>query len=260
MSFIISTQAELLKTKRTASFWLSVIGASFIPIILFIALLQEGNPDGAAKGISQSPWIIFFRMGWQVLSVFLLPMYIILVSTLITQIEYKNNAWKQVFASPQSLGTIFFSKFVTIHFMIVFCFLLFNFFMIVSALFANVVNPKHGFLDHSIDWQYLLRLNGRIYLSILGISAIQYWLSLRFKSFIAPVGIGLALLIGSVIAIINQWKHVYKIPYAFPSLTFDALQKPGRPLLENHEWNSVAYFAIFILIGFLDLKLRKEKG
>jgi hypothetical protein len=76
MSFIVSTQAELLKTKRTASFWLSVIGAAFIPVILFIALLQDGNPDGAAKNIHRDPWTTFFSMGWQILSVFLLPMYV----------------------------------------------------------------------------------------------------------------------------------------------------------------------------------------
>lgn len=260
MSFLVSTQAELLKTKRTPSFWLSVIGAAFIPTILFIALMQTEDPDGAARNIYKDPWPTFFNMGWQILSVFLLPMYIILVSTLITQIENKNNTWKQVFSSPQSLGNIFFSKFLTIHIMIIFCFLLFNLFMILSALSANLFNPKHSFLDHNIDWRYLLRLNARIYLSILGISAIQYWLSLRFKSFIAPVGIGLALLIGSIIALNFQWKHIAKYPYAFPIQTFDALQKPGRPFLENHEWNSLAYFAVFVLIGFLDVKMRKEKG
>jgi lantibiotic transport system permease protein len=115
-------------------------------------------------------------------------------------------------------------------------------------------------LEHPIDWLLLLEINARIYLSILGISALQYWLSLRFKSFIAPVGIGLALLIGSIIALNFGWKHIAKYPYSFPTLTFDAIQKSGRPLLENHEWNSIGYFAAFILIGFFDMKLRKEKG
>ncbi len=47
MSFIISTQSELLKTKRTASFWLSMIGAAFVPVLLFIVLFVDS--DAAKK-------------------------------------------------------------------------------------------------------------------------------------------------------------------------------------------------------------------
>lgn len=222
MSFIVSTQAELLKTKRTASFWLSIIGAAFIPILLLIALFTD---PGAAKNLAKDPWTKFFNMGWQILTVFFLPMYIILASTLITQIEYKNNTWKQVFASPQSLGNIFFSKFLTIHLMILFCFLLFNVFMILAAITGNLANPKYTFLDRSINWEMLLKLNFKTYISILAISAIQYWFSLRFKNFIAPVGIGLALVITSIIALNYHWEHIYNYPYAFPALTLESIQK-----------------------------------
>lgn len=257
MSFIVSTGAELLKTKRTASFWLSMIGAAFIPTLLFIALFTDPN---AAQNLAKDPWTRFFNMGWQILSVFFLPMYIILVSTLITQIEFKNNTWKQVFATPQSLGNIFFAKFFTIHLMIFFCFLLFNGFMIVAAVTATLINPKYTFLDHSIDWAMLLKLNVKTCISILGISAIQYWLSLRFKNFIAPVGIGLALVVASIIALNYEWKHIYKYPYAFPALSVDSIGKQSRPFIENHEWNSIGCFVFFVLIGFFDMKLRKEKG
>jgi lantibiotic transport system permease protein len=257
MSFIISTQAELLKTKRTASFWLSIIGAAFIPTILFIALFTDGD---AEKNLAKEPWAIFMNMGWQILTVFLLPVYIILVSTLITQIEIKNNTWKQVFASPQTFANIYFSKFVAIHIMIIFCYLLFNVLMISSAVLANLFNDKYHFLSKSIDWKKLLQLNARTYISILGISAIQYWLSLRFKNFIGPVGIGLALVVCSIIAMNYQWPHLHKYPYAFPSLSFDAIQKSEKASSGNHELYSAGYFVLFILIGFIDLKFRKEKG
>lgn len=215
MNLLISTRAELLKTKRSASFWLSVFGALFIPVIFFmmyyfkpaVFILQLNPVD---------PWQSHFTRGWQSLSAFLLPMFIILVCSLIPQIEYKYNAWKQVFSSPQSLGNIFFSKFVTIHLMIIFCFILFNVFMILSAVSVNAVNADFPFFNHPINWQSLLRLSFKTYISILGISAIQYWLSLRFKNFIAPIGIGLALLITSIILI--QWEHIYKFPMHFQSL------------------------------------------
>lgn len=258
MSFAISTRAELLKTKRTASFWLSVIGAALIPTILFLAYFFK--PEGSYKQLAQNPWGIHFMYGWQSLSAFLFPMYVILICTLIPQIEYKNNTWKQVFASPQSYADVFFSKFITIHMMIILCFLLFNFFMILTGVTINLIYSKFTFLDHSIDWKNLLRLNLKSYLSVLGISAIQYWVSLRFKNFIAPVGIGLALLVGSLIAVGFHWEHVFKIPFAHPSLTLQYIMLPNRPFLENHELNSIGYFVVFVLIGFLDMRFRKEKG
>jgi hypothetical protein len=258
MSFIISTQAELLKTKRTSSFWLPIAGAAFIPLMLFISFFA--GDDASKAAVLKDPWTKYLSMGWELFCVLLLPMYIILVSTLITQIEYRNNSWKQVFASPQSLGNIFFSKFLTVHVIIIFCFLLFNFFMILAAVLANVFNPKFTFLSSNIDWQTLLQLNLKTYIAALGIIAVQFWVSLRFKNFIVPLGIGVALVIIAIVAMAAQVVHIYKYPYSFPILTYDFMQKKNRPFLENHELNSIGYFIFFTLIGFLDMKLRKEKG
>ena len=54
--------------------------------------------------------------------------------------------------------------------------------------------------------------------------------------------------------------RIYKLPFAHPLLTQQSFRAVGRPLIENHEWNSILYFLAFILIGLLDLKFKKEKG
>jgi lantibiotic transport system permease protein len=258
MSFLISTKAELIKTKRSASFWVCVLGSGFIPLIFLLAYTLA--PEKNYPRLQLFPWAQHFGQGWQAFSSFLLPMFIILICSLIPQIEFKNNAWKQVFASPQSLGNIFFSKFFTIHLMILFLFLLFTVFMILSAVVANLIISKYVFLKTSFDWVTLWKLNYQTYLSILGMSAIQYWLSLRFKNFIASIGIGLALLITSLIAI-PFWKHVDSLPYAYPMLTMKAFTSPsGGRSLPNHEIYSILYFIGFILLAFFDMKYRKERG
>jgi hypothetical protein len=257
MNFYIATKTELLKTKRTASFWLSVLGAALIPGIFFLGYTL--NPEGAYKSLAAAPWQTHFMQGWQALAAFLFPMFVILICTLIPHIEYRSNSWKQVFASPRSITNIYFSKFVTIHLMIFFFYLLFNALMILSGVFVNLIHSKYTFLDHNIDWRNLLKLNFKIYVSILGISAIMYFIALRFKNFIAPLGIGLALLVGSLIALGFNWEHISKLPFAHPILTLMNM-KTGRPLLENHELNSLGYFVLFTLIGFLDMKFKKDKG
>lgn len=258
MSFTVAISTELLKTKRSASFWLSIIGAAFIPTLFLLA--YTFNSDETLLEMKDTPWKTHFRFAWQFLSAFLFPMFVILVCTLIPQIEFKNNTWKQVFAAPQSYANIYFSKFLTIHVLILFFYILFNLFLILSGVVANLIHSGYTFLDQPIDWQNLVKLNTKTYISILGISAIQYCLALKFKNFVAPTGIGLAMLIGSMIAAGIGWKHVFKIPFAHPLLTLKYADMPNRPFLENHEINSLIYFTVFLLIGFLDMRLKKEKG
>jgi hypothetical protein len=259
MSFIISTQAEVLKIKRTASFWLSILGAVFVPGIFLLIFIFNPN-DNALKDFSTEPWQKMFFLGWEFFAAFTLLVYIILISTLLPQIEFKNNTWKQVFASPQSLANIYFSKFAAVHIMIISCFLLYNLFMILTGVIVNLMNARFPFLHSSIDPALLLWLSFKFYISILGITAIQYFLSLRFKNFVAPIGIGLALVIVGVIAFNGHWYYADKFPYAFPIITSGLVKETGRPFLENHEWYSIGYLVFFMLLGFTDMKMRKEKG
>src|SRR5690349_1843955 len=81
-------------------------------------IVYVANSKKMITQFKMMPWEQHFGMGWNSLNSFLLPMYIILICAMIPQIEYKNNAWKQVFSSPQSTANIFFSKFLTVHLMI----------------------------------------------------------------------------------------------------------------------------------------------
>ena len=42
-SFILNTKAEFLKSKRTAAFWLTIVGAAFVPVVNSLRLLAR--PD-----------------------------------------------------------------------------------------------------------------------------------------------------------------------------------------------------------------------
>ena len=258
MSFSIALQSELLKTRRTASFWLSIAGAALIPLIF--SLVYVFNAKEVAPGMEIRAWEQHFLRGWQSLSAFLLPMYIILICALIPQIEFKNNTWKQVFASPQSTAQIYFSKLLTVHLMILLCYLLFTLLMLASGAIADLSSSKFRFFENPIPWKSMLALNLRTYLSVLGIASLQYWLSLRFKNFVAPVGIGLALLIASLIAFGFKWKYIDALPYAHPMLTLESIMKRQTFTLATHEWWAIGFFVLFTLAGFFDLLWRKEKG
>lgn len=257
-SLLHSIKSDVIKTKRSSAFWLSLIGAAFIPVIFFLMYTLKPEPFLKDLGTENGPWYVHFNRGWQSLSAFLLPMFVILTSSLIMQIEYKNNTWKQVFASPQPLANVFFSKMISIHGMILFCIFLFNFCMVVSAVLVNLFNSKFTFLSHPFPFIAVLKMSLKTYISILAILAIQYWLSLRLKNFVPAIGIGLGLLITCLI--LMQWEHIDKLPYAYPMLTFLKGKPEGNEFLLRHEYYSMAYFVVLTGLALWDLNRRKERG
>ena len=120
MNFIYCFQAEWLKKKRSLSSWLIISGAFFTPIIVIIAKIVNSK-SLYTTSIANDYWENIWRSSWESMSIFLLPMTVILTSSLITQLEYKNNTWKQLHTVPQRLTTIFFAKLFVIIVMITTC-------------------------------------------------------------------------------------------------------------------------------------------
>jgi hypothetical protein len=255
-SFILNTKAEFLKGKQTAAFWLTVIGAAFVPVINFIKLVAR--PDHFAPIFKNDPWQQINNDNWQAATFFLLPMYVILVISLVVQIEYRNNTWKQVYASPRALADIFFSKLIVIYSLILFCFIIFSASIIITSYAANLLQKRYTFFDHAIPLKGMFLLIVKTYFSVLAITSIQYWLSLHFRNFIIPVGIGLGLLITGFI--IHQWEQLYYYPYTYPLVSFwpDFKKIPG--FVYKAQLFDAMWFVLVLLIGFLDMVNRREKG
>src|SRR5215218_617910 len=113
-----SVRSEWLKQRRSFTSWLVIAGGAFIPaLILAIRILRPaGLPQiYAAAGFWERLWI----QCWESMSVFIMPLVIILCASLIAQIEYRNNTWKQVHATPQPLAAIFVAKLLILLFMVV---------------------------------------------------------------------------------------------------------------------------------------------
>jgi hypothetical protein len=255
-SFILNTRSEFLKSKRTAALWLTVIGAAFVPAVHGIALLARS--DHFVPALKNDPWGTIINNNWNAATLFLMPMFVILVTSLVVQIEYRNNTWKQVYASPRILADIYFSKFIVIHTLILLCFIVFNAAIIVSSCVVNLFQKQYTFFEHPVPWKMMFSLIVKIYFAVLAITSIQYWLSLRFRNFIAPVGIGLALLITGFI--IHEWDHLYYYPYMYPAIVFihDFEKIPG--FVSKAQWLDLVWFVVVLIIGFLDMVTRKEKG
>lgn len=255
-TFLLNVKAEFLKVKNSAAFWLTISGAAFIPIINVFKCLAR--PEYFSPKVRINPWGVLLDYNWQIAAGFFLIMYILLVSSLIVQIEYRNGTWKQVYTSPRSYADIFFSKFFVLHSLVVICFALFNLFIISSGLFISSINKEYSFALGQVQWQSIFTITAKMYCSILALLTIQYFLSLQFRNFIAPLGIGLALFTTGFM--IRQWEHISYYPYLYPFLIY--FPNPGLPPETARQalMNSAVWAMLFLLVGYVSMRARKEKG
>jgi lantibiotic transport system permease protein len=254
LTSIIKT--EFLKSKRSASVRLTVLGSAFIPFVFLMMYIFK--PEHFIKALSVNSWIEHYVSGYQSGAAFLLPMFIILITSLVTQTETKNNAWKQVYASPVSITSVVLAKFIMVQVIIISCFILFDLYMGLTAIAANIINPGYNFFSSHLDMNAVMMYSLKIYAATLAISAIQFWISLRFKNYILPLGIGMALLITGLI--VMNWEYIYLYPYAYPLLTFMTSISLGQNWLVKHEYISICYTLAILILTLFDVNRFKEKG
>ena len=256
LTFVDSFASEWLKRKRTAAAWLVIIGGFFIPLIILCARLYESDGLAAAN---QHPrlWEMQYTRCWQFMGTFLLPMGVMLATSLVTQLEFRNNAWKQVFTTPQSLTTIFLAKLAIILVMLIQFFLLFNVGIYLTGVlpclfFRHVPYPSEPF-------PFRLFLQGSVYffLDALPILALQYLVGLRFKNFLIPLGVGVGLYVASFIAV--HWKYGYWVPYTYCSYDFPGKRSPLPRNISIHGW-ALGYFIGLTILGYILYISKKEKG
>ncbi len=258
ISMINSLHSELLKIKNSAALWLVIGGSLFIPVIML--LIQVSYPSKtAAKNITDTFWMAYYNDSWQSMAMFLLPMGIILVTSMLTQLEFKNNTWKQLYSSPQPLSSIFLVKLKVIFLLMVLFFILFIFGMYASVIIPALLFKAIPFPSDSFPlWDYM-RWSSLYFLDCLPIIALQYLISLRFKNFLVPVGVGFALIIASMFAL--SWNYGYTFPYIYTSLNYFQFAGVERSASQfNIHWLAFGYFVAITFVNYLIFSRRTEKG
>src|SRR5688572_28844752 len=247
MNLFNALRSEILKTKRTASFYFTLVGAAFVPFTFLVNVLMDGLEE-----TRKDPLNSIFKLQSEMNSLAIFPFFVVLVCTLLPQIEYRNNTWKQVLTSPKSKATIFLAKFLNIHLLIL-LFLVANLlFMSLTIVATHFIDPTLNLLNQPLNGQAILVNTVNSYVTILAICALQFWIGLRFKNFIVPIATGLALwLTGTLLALQYHSNMANYFPYSFQVFSIVPSFKPG---LNQVAWTSAGCAALFLLLGFLDFR------
>ncbi len=253
--FIIFFRAEMIKIKSTFALWLVVLGAAFIPFFLTISYAYQWKKYLPAPGVN--PWHEYLRNGFNSVHFTFLPLLIVLLVTLLLNIEHKSNSWKYLFVLPVSKTRIFFCKYLVLICLMIFFYILAVIFFLSGGVLLSLWKSGFNFLRYSPSYSYQSTQLGiasyifRSFISVSGIIAIHFWLSFRLKNLFLNIGIGLAGLIIAVTMVIGNWGSAIYVPYAYPVLMCNFIPNPHR-FLSGFQLNSLIVFCVVTVLCYVD--------
>lgn len=249
--YVSNTKNEVIKLKRTFAFWLTIISALIFPLLFFIVYLVKHAKLIPALGVN--PWVKFMDNQIQNSIPFLVPMFIVLITSLIIQVEHKSNGIKHLFSLPIPKWSVYFGKMTIVLFSIIVTYIYFFLAILVFGVLLGVFHSELGFLDFQPDYLKYIKMLGMSFVASLGIVGIQFWMSFRFKNFIVPMGVGMTMVIVGMIA--SQAPESIYFPYSYNILSITLGEKmPLTMGISSIAIYSLICFVVTCVLGYIDIK------
>jgi lantibiotic transport system permease protein len=243
--------ADYLKLRRTPALGLAVAGGALPVLLEFCIFYFRGN---IILGHHTQPWFRYLSASWEVAAALLLPLFIVLLAGLLVSVEHRATAWKHLYALPVGRATIYTSKFLVLVQLLVLAHVAYVGLLLVSGYLLGLLHPEFGFQHQAVPFGAIARLTARTFVASLGMLGCQYVLSMQSRSFVLPIGVGLACLTTTLPLL--RWEHVGWLPFAGPLLTLKSMREAGAELivpaqLAAHEIGSLLWCAGAFLAGLL---------
>jgi hypothetical protein len=250
MNLLHSLHSEFRKTRHTSVPYLAAITAALVPAVFFIDICVGGAEPDTMKDL----WNAILSKGFLLMGGAILPLFTVLLATLLPQIDYRNGTWKNVLLTPQPRWRIYVARFVHLQLLLLLTIALFDVLLLGSAGGMQLLRPEMRFGMHSGEGWSLASWSTRTYLALFAISALQFWLGLCCRSFIVPLGIGFALWLLSAFLLFDMdSKLAGGSPFAYPLVALS----PGLvSRWSTALWSSMGLGTGFLLLGFLQFRRR----
>lgn len=237
-----AVSSEWLKRRRSLTTPLVAGSATFVPAIMLAARLRHAE-NLPALYASATFWQDLFVQAWESMALMVLPLASMLIVSLVTQIEDRNNGWKQLQAAPLPLRTIFLSKLTVILVLVGLLVFLHGLALLAVGLVPALLLPELSAPTATFPLAAYCLRSATFLADVLPVVSLQYLLALRFRTFVAPLAIGMALWILSIGLI--SWQHSYILPYSYPALDY-LLVEYQRPLVLPTDPSAVAIAASLV--------------
>ena len=221
---------ELIKLNRSLAALLAIIAPSLIGVFFFVNALRTKDPV---------PWSHWIEGGAAIWAYFLLPMTITALAALLAQMEHAPKTWDHLRALAQARWRIYAAKAASILLIVAAMSALLILFIWGSVTIAGIINPIQpyaGAFDTAEAFVCVARIGAAATLLI----AIQFWVAMRFSSFVPTLAIGVSGVFFGIVA--PSAKAGVFSPWQMPLNTLD-----------QETWRSETAFALGAGLGAIVL-------
>ena len=254
-------QAELIKLKRSAVWYLLALGVLLTAAGIFVGHLLDAHN---MVRINIDPWERYFRAALAIFNLFIVVPYTVLLVSAVVFVEQRANAWKYLYSLPHRRGQFFLTKWLLVGVLYILSIFLLLGGVILSGYILEIFRPEYEFTYYQPKIGYLLQEMGHFFLASLGLIGFQYWLSLRFRNILIPLGIGVFGFVFGIIMSVTSQKLALYLPYSLPMIVRDFdmfrnehIQDSFIIGLNNVELHSILMGLAFLLLGYWQEQRRK---
>lgn len=237
--------AEIIKTKRTWNFSLVLLFPVVVTFIILGYFIK--NLLGEESGDGSNLWMHYSRVFFQFYYL-LYPILAAIIAFSLSNIEHRNNGFKQIFTFPTNKFSIYFSKVFILLFWMLCSLLLAYSLLVLSGNGLSYLFPQAGLQDYNIN-QIIITFFLRIFLTLISIISIHFFLSIYWDNFIVSVGSACFLVIFGLV--VYKWKYSYIIPYCNLQKAFINFLQSGTDIFSKEILWSIGYSILFFAGGYL---------
>jgi lantibiotic transport system permease protein len=205
LSLSRALSAELLKTKRTLTLWLTLLAPLSLAFLELVMWYQQGHRMIEPE---TSPWLTLATHALMMWGLLLLPLFVTLEMGLLGAQEHGNKTWKQLYTTPLPRWTIYAAKQIIGLGVIALSFASLLVQMVGVGYALNQLRPALGFVA-PIPWGDIAPAYALAFLAGWLIIALHLWVSLRWPSFVLAMGVGIVATVAGVLVIQSETPIYY---------------------------------------------------
>lgn len=181
---------EIRKLNRSLALLLTLAAPTLIAIFVFFNMLRGDEPQ---------PWEMYLQSSTAIWAFFMLPMSVTALTALVAHMEHGPRAWDHLRALPIARWKLYAAKAVCVLALVAMMSALNMALTWGAVTLASTIKPvlvPTGLFD--LGAQALLL--GKVLVAAILMIAIQFWIALRFASFVPALAVGIGGTFFSVVA------------------------------------------------------------
>ncbi|MDB5430395.1 MAG: transporter [Caulobacter sp.] len=172
---------EARKLKGSLVAWLCLAAPTLVAVLLSVIFFR----------VRVASWTDNLTGATGLWAYFVMPMTITALTILVAQVEHGPRAWDHLLALPVPRWRLFAAKGIVVMGLIALMSVLLALEIRAAGFMVEHVAPKRA-PTGVFSWLLLIKLLSAMWGAALFMAMIQLWVALRFRSFVAPLTVGVA--------------------------------------------------------------------